>query len=277
MKNAPATPPIDKAPDSLTERGHLWLLERIDGARFRFHVQESGLIRFGDENRVFHPEEIPVQYHHAVRYVREHLDREALRSAVDDVEDYVFFGMATHRHDIDYDWERLPSFLGTDIWSAADERFLTFDTVENALVRLGLEAVNAFERELPTRDFDPDTYTVPESAWYDGPAAGVVVRNKRGERGEILSADIETSETELTEKSPERVAAELATDERFETVERHLQQRDEAVTVDALAERVFEAIVWEQYRPLVQGPESVDLDALRSAVATRARAYLGYS
>lgn len=277
MKTPPPTPPIDEAPEALTETGHLWLLESIDGAPFRFQVQESGLIRFGDDERVFHPEEIPVEYHHAVRHVREHLDREALRNAVDDVEEFVFFGTATYRRDIDYDWERLPSFLGTDVWSAADGRFLTFDTVENALERLGLDAVNAFERELPARDFDPDGYDVPESAWYDGPAAGVVVRNKRGERGRIASSAIEIADTESIEQPAEEVAAERATDERFETVERRLQQRNEAVTVDALAERVFEAVVREGYRPLVQGPERVDMEDLRAAVATRARAYLGYS
>ncbi|MEF8808279.1 RNA ligase family protein [Natronomonas sp.] len=277
MKNAPPTPPIDEAPDSLTERGHLWLLEYIDGAPLRFQVRESGLIRFGDDDRVFHPEEIPVQYHHAVRYVREHLDRDALRRAVDDVEDYVFFGTATYRQNIDYDWARLPSFVGTDVWSGDDGRYLTFDTVENALDRLGLDAVNAFERELPARDFDPDSYTIPESAWYDGPAAGVVVRNKRGQRGQILSADTESADAGAIDRTADEIAAESATEERFATVEQRLHRRNEAVTVDQLAERVFEAILREQYQPLVRGPESVALDDLRAAVATRARAYLGYS
>jgi hypothetical protein len=277
MKAPPPTPPLAEAPDELTDTGHLWLLERIDGAPFRFQVQESGLVRFGDESRVFHPDEIPVQYHHAVRHVRERLDREALRNAAENVEDFVFFGTATYRRNVDYDWARLPSFLGTDIWSASDERYLTFDTVENALGRLGLDAVNAFERELPARDFDPESYAIPESAWYDGPAAGVVVRNKRGERAEIRASGIEPPTTEVAEESAEGVAAKLATDRRFEAVERRLRQRAEAVTVDALADRVFEAIVREQYRPLVQGPASIAMDGLRSAVAARARAYLGYS
>ncbi|WP_336135453.1 RNA ligase family protein [Natronomonas amylolytica] len=277
MKNAPPQPSIDEAPDALTETGHLWLLEYIDGAPLRFQVQDSGLIRFGDSQRVFHPEEIPVQYHHAVRYVREHLDREALRSAVDDVEEYVFFGTATYRQDVAYDWARLPSFVGTDVWSGSDGRYLTFDTVENALDRLGLDAVNAFERELPARDFDPDSYTVPESAWYDGPAAGVVVRNKRGQRGQMLSSDVESADAGAIEGTADEIASELATEERFEAVEQRLGRRNESATVDALAERVFEAIVREQYQPLVRGPERVDLEELRAAVATRARAYLGYS
>jgi hypothetical protein len=277
MKNAPPQPPLDEAPDELTETGHLWLLEYVDGGPLRFQVQESGLIRFGDNKRVFHPDEIPVRFHHAVRHVREHLDREALRSAVDDVEDFVFFGTATYRQRIDYDWSRLPSFLGTDIWSAADERYLTFDTVENALERLGLEAVNAFERELPARDFDPERYTIPESAWYDGPAAGVVARNKRGERGQIVSADFESVDAEVSARTADEVAANLATDERFEKVEKHLRQRNQAVTVDALADRVFEEIVREQYRPLVEGSASIDKEGLRSAIAAQARAYLGYA
>lgn len=276
MQTAPDTPPLEDAPESLCETGHLWLLEAIDGAPFRFQVEDSGLIRFGDDTRVFHPEGIPLQYHHAVRHVRERLDRGALRAAVEEVEDVVFFGTATYQHAIDYDWERMPSFLGTDVWLADDERYLTFDAVEGIFERLGLQAVNAFERERRARDFDSDTYTIPDSAWYDGPAAGVVVRNKRGERGEIHHPSIGTTPSaKPVDVTAEELAVELATDERFGRITIELEASGQSVTVEALTKRVFEDILREEHRRLVV-ESGVDLEDVRSAVAARTREHLGY-
>jgi len=174
MKSYPTIPRVANAPEELFE-GHLWLLEKVDGAQLRFQLQGSGLIRFGTRERVFDdPTELPLAYQHAVRHVRERLDRDALRQAVDDVTGVTFFGVSTHRHTVEYDWERLPPFLGIDVHTS--EQFLPPDRAEGIFERLGLEPVNAVEREVRGRDFDPNSYEIPPSAWYDGPAAGVVIR-----------------------------------------------------------------------------------------------------
>lgn len=297
MKQFPATPNAAGAPDELFASGHLWLLEHVAGAPLRFQVRDSGLLRFGDRDRVYDdPEELPESYRQAVRHVREHLDRDALRRAVDDVADVAFFGVATARRGIDYDWEHTPPFLGYDVWSAEREAFRPPDAAAAIFERLGLTPANAVERELPARDFDPDSYAIPESAWYDGPAAGVLVRNKRGGRallrddvsaddvGEDDEAAITTEaaiDTEATadgsnasDAPAEALAAQFATPTRFERIASDLDDRGQPVTAETLAERVLEAVARET-RPRRYGEDgTIDRAAVRAAVATAARQFL---
>ena len=251
----------------------------MDGANIRFQLQQSGLIRFGDRSRVYDdPDAVPDPYHHAVRHVRENLDRDALRRAVDDVDAYVFFGEAMHHHTIDYDWERTPSFLGFDVWSTADDRFLSPDVVEGIYERLGLQSVNAVERERRAAEFDPTSYEVPQSAWYNGPAEGVVIRNKRGGRAKLLHPDFrEVDETIPVDADASTLAHRYATRQRFRKLAAKLEDHERAVTVEMLYERTLEDIVREEHKRLYHGSDLVDMQAFRSEVAALTRAFLGHS
>lgn len=276
MKKFPSIPRVANAPERLFEEGHLWLLEKVDGANFRFQLRRSGLVRFGDRNRVYDdPTDVPEPYQHAVRHVQENLDREALRTAVDDVESVVFFGEAMHHHTIEYDWERTPSFLGFDVWDANVETFRPPDAVEQIFERLGLQSVNVFERERRARDFDPDSYEIPQSAWYDGPAEGVVVRDKRGRRAKLLHPDFrEVEETIPVDASPTALAAKYATRRRLEKRAHALETQGYPVTFELLYERVLEDIVREEHKRLFHAENPVDTKAFRSAVAALVRQFL---
>lgn len=276
MKQYPQIPPVSEAPDEMFESGHLWILEKIDGAQLRFQLRESGVIRFGDRDRVYDdPSAIPTPLEHAVRHVRERLDREALRNAVDHVESVVFFGVATHHQTIEYDWDRLPSFLGFDVYSADPDAFRPPGAVQGIFERLGLEPINAVERERNTRDFDPDSYEIPDSNWYDGPAAGVVIRNKRGGRAQLLHpAFLHADSPVPVDASADELAEEHVTADRLGTLERTLEDRGVAVSVDALFDRVVTDVVREHHGRLFHDSSSVDMTALRSAVAAQVRAYL---
>jgi hypothetical protein len=276
MKGYPPIPRIEDAPDGLLESGHLWLTELVDGARLRVQLRESGLLRFGDAERVYDdPEAIPLSYRCAVRHVRERLDRDALRAAVEDVESVVLFGVATRYQTIEYDWDRIPPFLGVGVWTGDAGRFLPPDAAAKTFERLGLDPVNAVERELNTRDFDPDAYTVPDSAWYDGPARGVVVRNKKGGLAKLLPPDFKDPDGPApVEASAEELADRYATDGRFEAIAAELRDRGDPVSFETLRERALERIVREEYGRLFHPASSVDLDAFRSAVAERTGTFL---
>ncbi len=275
MKQFPSIPRAANAPNELFEHGHLWILEKVDGANFRFQLQESGLIRFGDRNNVYDgPDAVPEPYQHAVRYVREHIDRGALRTAVDDVENIVFFGEATHHHTIEYDWGRTPSFLGFDIWSAEKNTFLTPDVVQGIFERLNLDPVNPVERELPARDFDPEKYSLPKSAWYDGPAEGVVIRNKRGQRAKLLHPDFrDVAKTVPLDSPADELAATYATERRIKKLAVKLQNSG-GVTFDALFDRVLEDIVREKHKQLYHSSQPVDMRVFRSEVAALTQEFL---
>jgi hypothetical protein len=276
MKKFPSIPRVANAPDRLLEEGHLWLLEKVDGANVRFQLQQSGLVLFGDRSRVYQdPDAIPAPYQHAVRHIRENLDREALRSAVDTVEDVVFFGEAMHQHTISYDWERTPSFLGFGVWSADAAAFYPFDTVEQIFSRLDLESVNAFEKECRARYFDPDSYTIPQSKWYDGPAEGVIIWNKRGQRAKLLHPEFREVDEAVPVNAPaEELAAKYATRRRFEKLAAKLDDRHQSATFDKLYERILEDIVREEHKKLHHGDTNVDMQTFRSEVAALTREFL---
>lgn len=265
MKQYPAVPALADAP-SVCAEGHLWLQELIDGAQLRFRLME-GVLEFGSARETFDPGNEPLAFGHAVRHVRERFDRGALRSAADDPADYVFFAEATRRESIDYDWEGMPPALGFDVWDDGEGAFLPVDEAERAFDRLGLEPVNAFRKELPARDFHPDRYELPDSAWYDGPAAGVVVRNRDGGRA-LLRNPAAGDRGTPAEGTPADLAGRFVTERAVHRSVERLEAEGAGVTTGRVIECVLERVVREQYSRLF-GEDPVDARAFRSAVATR--------
>ncbi|WP_458210823.1 RNA ligase family protein [Haladaptatus sp. NG-SE-30] len=282
MQDFPSVPSVDDAPPELFEGGHLWIQEDIDGASLRFQLQGSGLLRFGDEERVFDPESIPAPYQHVVRHVRENLDREAVRTATDDVESVVFFGVATRHQTIDYDWNRIPSFLGFDVWTGDKERFLPPDAVERIYTRLGLDPVNTFEKEARAVDFDPESYEMPRSAWYDGTPKGVVIRNKTGQRAKLPVPRFEDDAPRFeadpdsvpTDTPAAELAARYATNRRIASVVESVKKSGRPVSVESVYERVLEDIYREEYATLFHDRTSVDMQEFRSEVAAQTRRFV---
>ena len=274
MNPYPSYPDVDDAPLSLFERGHLWIQEDIDGIPLRFGLERSGLLRFGDETRVYDSGEEPLAIGHAVRHVRERLDRDALRSAVDDVEGVTFFGWATSKRTIEYDWDRTPSFLGVDVHSDANDGLLPPDVVQGIYAKLGLESVNAVAKEVRAQDFDPQGYEIPDSNWYDGPAVGVLVRNKTGGRARILNSKIRRCGDERVEdQTPEDLAERFVTDDRLEGIARRLEA--DVVTFDGLYDRTLEELARVEPETRFDAGEEDEFRTFRSAVAERVQAFLG--
>lgn len=257
MEPFPETPSLDDAPADLFESGHLWLQEFVIGAPLRFQVTDGGL-RFGDEVREFEQWAEPAGYRYAVHEVRERFDEGAFRGAVESPGDYTFFGVATRHEGLEYDWARLPGFLGVDL-HGPDRGFRPPDVAEQGFERLGLDPVNAIAKELPVRDFRPDRYSFPESEWYDGPVAGVLARNKRGGRAIIQNAAVAPTAPETL--APEAVVERDVTPGRIDRIAADL---GDGASVDAVLDRLVDALVREHYAAL---GESVGPGAMRSAAA----------
>lgn len=283
MKRYPPIPSVSGVSDDALA-GHLWLLELVDGWHLRFRMEPSGLLRFGDRDAVHDdPGDLPDAYRHAVRHVRERFDRDALRDAVDDVTDVTFFGIATHRRAVDYDWDRIPSLLGHDVWSDDAGAFRPPDATERIFEAFGLDSVNVFERERHARDFDPEGYAVPTSAWYDGPAAGIVVRAKAGGRAAIRNPEVPAdrepepeaeSEAEPLDETMAELVEMYATESELERFAAEVGERGDPLTVDALAERTFEGFLRVHHRRLDPGSGGQSPAAIRMVLRDRSRAFL---
>jgi hypothetical protein len=275
MHQFPSIPRIEDAPPELLSEGHLWIQEKVDGATLRFELRESGRLVFGDRSRVYE-EGVPEPYRHAARHVCERFESGAFRAATETVEAITFFGEATHHHTIDYDFDRLPSFLGFDLYSATKERFLPPDAVERAFGRLGLEPVNTFAKEVRAVDFDPASYGIPRSRWYDGPAEGVVLRTKTGTRAKLLHPQYrEVDETLPLNGDPETLARRYVTEHRVRKTVAKIEDRDRSPTFGRVYERVLEDVFREEHKRLFHGDRPLDERAFRSAVAAAVRRHFG--
>jgi hypothetical protein len=267
MQSFPRIPDVAAAPPSLFDGGHLWVQEWVVGAPLRFQLAESGLLRFGDDERTFDSGSVPVGYRGAVEQVRTNFDRERFRAAVEDVESVTFFGVATRFEGVTYDWERLPAFLGVFVWDEDREEYLPPDAVAQLFDRLGLEPVNAVEKEVRASDFDPGADAPPPSAWRDGPAAGVLVQNKTGDWAKLVAADPEITEFD---GGAADAASEFAPAERLE---RTAAELGDSADIDAVVDAVVADVAREEYARVFDG--NVAPGAFRSAVAERAGRVLG--
>lgn len=249
------------------EQGHLWLQEWVVGGPLRFRVTDTGL-RFGDADDAFEPWDEPPGYRFAASQVREQFDDAAFRDAVVDPSSYTFLGVATRYEGLDYDWARLPGFLGVDV-HAPDGGYRTPDVAERAFDQLGLRPVNAVAKELPARDVRPERYDHPASAWYDGPASGVLARNKSGGRARLRNPAVDLAD-------PARVAPEVLVDRRVtdDLVDRTARSVGEPASVETTLDRLVALLVREHYAALGDDVESA-AGAIRSAAAEPVARRLG--
>ena len=275
MKTFPETPPLSDA--SLS--GHLWIQEHVTGRRIRFQVAPSGMLRFGAPKEVFDPDEVPLPYRRATSHVREALDLSALRSATDEPDSVTFFGVATVYEGIEYDWSELPPFVGVDVWSDERDGYLPPDGAARAYEAVGLSSLPAVEKEADVNYTDLDGYAsgeMPSSAYRDGPAAGVLVRDKSGGRGEAWRTERVKTDAEDGGRTPEELGERYATEESIDRTAEILTEGNEEPTVEAVLERLLADVVRQNYTELYRGDELVvPQKEFRSAVAERIRRRLG--
>lgn len=276
MRSFPETTPLSEEPDL---SGHLWVQEHVTGRRLRFQAAPSGLIRFGVPKEVFDiDEDVPLPYRRATTFVRESLDLEALRSGIEDTESVTFFGVATLYEGVEYDWSELPPFLGVDIWSDEQDAYLSPDAATRAYASLGLSPLPAVEKEAPAEYTDLGGYAsgeMPASEWRDGPAAGVLIRDKSGGRAEAWRSEVTDSGSVDTELSPEILADRYATPELIDRTVERLTETEEGPTVDAVLERMVADAVREEYSEVYAEDEPVFSEReLRSEIAERVRRHL---
>lgn len=278
VKRYPDTPALAEV-GALT--GHLWIQELPTGGQFRFQVAASGLITFGTVDRTFEiVDAVPLPYRRAAEAVSECLDRAALQAATNDPDQVTFFGLATRNEGIDYDWTALPAFVGVDIWSGNTDALVSPDTATRVFDQLGLATLPAVEKEVPAGHIDIGRYDdatgFPRSAWRDGPAASVLIRDKTGGRAQAWRPGVQDRDPDLDHEpgTPSDLAATYATDERIERTITELRESGQSPTIDAIRDRLVATVAREAYPTLYPGDEFVaSVPEFESAVAERVQHY----
>lgn len=272
MKQSPETPTLDAATEFT---GHVWIQELPTGGEFRFQVAPSGLVTFATAKQSFEAAaSVPMPFLRAAQVIDERLDRNALAEATADPGDVTFCGIATRNEGPDYEWGSVPPFVGVDVWSGRNDRFLSPDAVAGVYERLGLATLPAVEKEQAAAHTDftrfDDRTGFPQSAWRDGPAAGVLIRDKAGGRATAWWLDRSDSEPVGEQRSGAELATAYATTARIEQTIAALGEDGRSVTVDTIRDRLVADVAREAYVVLfADGDCVVSPDAFRSAVAER--------
>lgn len=274
MKECPETPELDTdAADRLS--GHVWVQELPTGGGLRFQVAASGLVTVATPEGTFDTvSSVPAPYRRAAKAIGDQLDRGALQAATDDPSTVTFCGVATWDEGVAYDWAALPPFVGTDVWSGSKGRYLSPDTATGVFDRLGLATLPAIDKELSAAHTDFDAFTepaaFPQSAWHDGRAAGVLIRDKSGGRAEVWRRDRGDTERAPTVRTADELAAEYVTAERIERTIERIRDGEGSLTVTTIRDRLVADLAREAHTTLYpDGTFVVDTDAFQSAVAER--------
>jgi hypothetical protein len=100
--------------------------EKIDGGNFRFMIKDNKVI-FGSRTMQLTDDEggdtnVPKDFKSCCDYVRDKINK--CDVSLDRYEGYIFFGEACHKHTINYNWEKIPRFLGFDIFDMQHNKFI---------------------------------------------------------------------------------------------------------------------------------------------------------
>ena len=272
MKRCPETPRLDSTVDL---SGHVWVQELPTGGRFRFRVAPSGLVTFGTADRTYDASAaVPVPYRRAAQAISAGLDRDALQDATDDPGAVTFCGVATWNEGVEYPWDSVPAFVGTDVWSGRTDAFLSPDSATGVFERLGLPTLPAIQTERPvshtdlTRFDDPAEF--PKSEWRTGTAVGLLVRDKSGGRAVAWRNARADSKSTPDERSSAELAAVYATAQRIEHTVALLRDSDQPVTIDAVRDRLVADVARESHVELYpDGQFIASVSDFESAVAER--------
>lgn len=282
----------------LSGHGPLTIKEKVDGANFRFSVDE-GRIVFGSRNCVFKNEkDINKSFKHSVDFVRDRVEPEDIEELVDEGQvitsdhnwdEIVFFGEAMHKHTLEYSdthgteigWKGVPSFIGFDIWCPKHDSFFSTKVAQEFYEELGLPYVNVINSIKPEDFMDEyGTDFVPDSDYYDGKAEGVVLANgSNGLRAKLVSDEFAEKHGSVNSGADAKNMEEFDTHKVVETyctesrVRKHIHKlRDEGhdlgrQMMSKLPVNVAEDIIEEEAHEFATSGWVVDFKDFRSKIA----------
>jgi len=173
----------DENKDIFTDPNDMIVIqEKIDGGNFRFMIHNGNII-FGSRTQQLTGDDgtdtnIAKGFTRCVNYVRERLSDKDLSV----LEGYIFYGECCIKHTINYDWDKIPPFLGFDIYSLTLDKFYNYEQTKMLYEALTLpmvpliKIVLAGEITTITDDMVPKSVYALESN-KDTQAEGIVFKN----------------------------------------------------------------------------------------------------
>lgn len=107
--------------------------EKVDGANFRFYITKEGKIIFGSRARQLTSDEgdetnVEKNFRRCVELIRQKWER--VKDIAPNLSHLIFYGECMVKHTMDYDWEKMPPYLGFDIYDTKTGKYLDYKDIE---------------------------------------------------------------------------------------------------------------------------------------------------
>lgn len=272
--------------------GWIVVQEKMDGANFRFtreahldpeyHTEDRHLV-FGSRNVAYKNEkDVDESFEHAIEFIRENIDIEALERLEEGWGQLVFYGEAMHPHTLDYKWDDVPSFLGFDVVRVMDggkTAYLDWNKSKGIFDAVDLPTAPIRHYGDPN-EYDPDPEDLEPSEYRNGMPEGVVIKNEEtGQRAKVRTPKFKekhggqspTNPDDYDPDDAEVLARTYTTEARVLKMIHKYEDRGrtiEMAVMEDLWEDVFDDIIEEEHDEIFLGNHVIDTKQFRSEVAS---------
>lgn len=253
--------------------------EKIDGANFRFMVKDGEFIFGSRTQELTEDKQAEKNWKACCDYIR------ATVKPLKGYEGFVFYGELCRRHTIGYNFEKMPPFIGFDIYIIGHGKFMNHRKARSLYEMMGLDFVpiiKTVSASLITSVSDDD---VPISQYYDGKAEGIVFKNYNKQifakhvREEFKEDNKKafggTPKYEETDSG--KIMARFCTNARIEKIAYKLEQDGHPIQMEMmklLPKLVYEDIIEEEYKEILLSQYKIDCRKMKKIVCKRCVAVL---
>lgn len=155
--------------------------EKIDGANFRFMIKDGQII-FGSRGQELTEDKdhkYQKNFQRCIEFVLEVFWSNIDISEVEQFEGLIFYGECCVKHSLTYDWDKIPPYLGFDIYNCTEERWEDYEQTKILFKTIGLEMVPLIKETIASeviKEKIDDSY-IPQSVYAPRQAEGVVFKN----------------------------------------------------------------------------------------------------
>jgi hypothetical protein len=184
----------------------LYIEEKIDGANFRFKIDSTGKIVFGSRTQYLGTEndQIGGRWNKCVEYIKEKMENADLKAFAG----WVFYGECCVPHTIQYDWSRMPPFIGFDI-RVFGGKYLEPHEAKAFFESFGLTFVPILGTVTVREALNWNEKNVPMSAYYGGQAEGVVFKSYKLQRfAKFVTDDFRKKNKKVFGKTPKHTTTD---------------------------------------------------------------------
>jgi len=222
----------DETKDLLSDESMMIVIqEKCDGSNFRYMFKDGNII-FGSRTQSLTSstgEEVNVNK--SFRRCLDHVKKTIPKAKLKEYEGLIFFGENMVKHSMDYDWDKIPPFLGFDILRIDSGNMLPFDESKRIFKDLGLDFVPIIDVKPADQITEINEKLIPVSFYAprgnpSQKAEGIVLKQCDGnimakvvtERFKEVNAEVFGGIPKYQEDDSGKVVARYCTNARIEKI-----------------------------------------------------------